>query len=139
MKGAHSLLNVQVPRIKQVAPQLLVPDPQSLVPDPPAIARSWDKTSSHSTGHRKSRILPNHKNLFTKILQRRSTFSKADKKFNVWCTLSTYNTNNYCIIVCAMNFRFHTQPALLFFAVRKNIVFQTEKFFRLKLKRTTIT
>ena len=124
MKGAHSLLNVQVPRIKQVAPQLF----------------------GTGTKHRHIQQVTENQGFYQIIKICLPKYSREEahsvrliKKCDVWCTLSTYNTNNYCIIVCAMNLRFHTQPALLFFAFRKNIVFQTEKIFRLKLKRTTIT
>lgn len=47
------------------------------------IARYWNKTSSHSTGHRKSRILPNQKICLPKFSTKEAYLYRLIKKMGL--------------------------------------------------------
>ena len=57
------------------------------------IAWYWDKISSHSTGHRKSRILRNQKNCLLKYSRKEAHSFRLINKFGVRCTLRAVVSN----------------------------------------------
>ena len=80
------------------------------------IARYWAKLSSHSTGHRKSRILPNQKFFLTKYSREEAHSFRLIKQFGVRCTLSCWTSLLYFTGSNAgRDFRFVTLNISLFY------------------------
>ena len=59
------------------------------------IARYWIKISSHSRGHKKSRISPNQKTIGLKYSRKYAHSFKGIKIFGVRCTLTLSHSNHW--------------------------------------------